>query len=57
MDAGSVGEAPVFLTGLFPVPPLNFASVPPPQAYWLSKRAQSVKTVVPSTYMKGMNVT
>jgi hypothetical protein len=34
----------------------NFASVPPPQAYWLAKRAQSVKTVVPSTYMKGMNV-
>jgi 2,4-dienoyl-CoA reductase-like NADH-dependent reductase (Old Yellow Enzyme family) len=32
-----------------------FASVPPAQAYWLSKRAQSVKSVVPSTYMKGMN--
>src|SRR4029079_6980401 len=31
------------------------ASVPPPQAYWLAKRAQAVKTVVPSTYMKGMN--
>ena len=33
----------------------QFASVPPAQAYWLSKRAQSVKSVVPSTYMKGMN--
>ena len=33
----------------------EFGSVPPPQAYWLAKRAQSVKTVVPSTYMKGMN--
>ncbi len=33
----------------------QFGSVPPPQAYWLAKRAQSVKTVVPSTYMKGMN--
>ena len=30
-------------------------SVPPAQAYWLAKRAQSVKTVVPSTYMKGLN--
>jgi len=29
--------------------------VPSPQAYWLAKRAQSVKTVVPSTYMKGLN--
>ena len=26
-----------------------------PQAYWLGKRAQSVKSVQPSTYMKGMN--
>ena len=33
----------------------QFGSVPPPQAYWLAKRAQSVKTVVPSTYMKGIN--
>jgi hypothetical protein len=33
----------------------QFASVPPAQAYWLSKRAQSVKSVVPSTYTKGMN--
>jgi 2,4-dienoyl-CoA reductase-like NADH-dependent reductase (Old Yellow Enzyme family) len=32
----------------------QFASVPPAQAYWLAKRAQSVKDVVPSTYMKGM---
>jgi hypothetical protein len=28
--------------------------VPPPQAYWLAKRAQSVRNVVPSTYVKGM---
>ena len=34
----------------------QFGSVPPPQAYWLAKRAQSVKSVVPSTYMKGMKV-
>ena len=34
----------------------QFGSVPPPQAYWLAKRAQSVKSVVPSTFMKGMNV-
>jgi len=33
----------------------NFASVPPAQSYWLSKRAQSVKSVVPSTYAKGIN--
>ena len=33
----------------------QFASVPPAQSYWLAKRAQSVKTVVPSTYTKGMN--
>ncbi len=33
----------------------DFASVPSPQAYWLAKRAQSVKSVVPSTYLKGMN--
>jgi 2,4-dienoyl-CoA reductase-like NADH-dependent reductase (Old Yellow Enzyme family) len=33
----------------------NFAAVPSPQAYWLAKRAQSVKGVQPSTYMKGMN--
>ena len=33
----------------------QFASVPSAQAYWLAKRAQSVKSVVPSTYMKGMN--
>ena len=32
-----------------------FGLVPPPQAYWLAKRAQSVKSVVPSTYSKGMN--
>ena len=34
----------------------QFASVPSAQAYWLAKRAQSVKSVVPSTYMKGMKV-
>lgn len=33
----------------------QFGFVPPPQAYWLAKRAQSVKSVVPSTYMKGIN--
>jgi 2,4-dienoyl-CoA reductase-like NADH-dependent reductase (Old Yellow Enzyme family) len=33
----------------------DFASVPSPQAYWLAKRAQSVKDVQPSTYMKGLN--
>ncbi len=32
----------------------QFASVPSAQAYWLAKRAQSVKDVVPSTFMKGM---
>jgi len=32
----------------------DFASVPPPQAYWLAKRASSVKGVVPSTFQKGM---
>jgi 2,4-dienoyl-CoA reductase-like NADH-dependent reductase (Old Yellow Enzyme family) len=32
----------------------QFASVPPPQAYWLSKRASSVKGVVPSTYQRGL---
>ena len=34
----------------------KFASVPSAQAYWLAKRAQSVKSVVPSTYMKGLRV-
>jgi hypothetical protein len=28
----------------------------PPQAYWLANRTQSVRSVVPSTYMKGMNI-
>lgn len=32
----------------------QFAAVPPPQSYWLAKRAQSVKGVVPSTYQKGI---
>jgi hypothetical protein len=33
----------------------DFATVPSPQAYWLAKRAQSVTTVQPSTYTKGIN--
>ena len=33
----------------------DFASVPPAQAYWLAKRAQAVKTVVPSTYGTSLN--
>jgi 2,4-dienoyl-CoA reductase-like NADH-dependent reductase (Old Yellow Enzyme family) len=32
----------------------EFASVPPPQAYWLAKRASSVKDVVPSTFQRGL---
>ena len=32
----------------------NFGLVPPPSAYWLAKRAQSVKDVVPSTYGAGI---
>ena len=28
----------------------------PPRAYWLAKRAQSVKSVEPSTFMRGMKV-
>lgn len=32
----------------------RFELVPPPQQYWLSKRAQSVKDVVPSTYGRGI---
>jgi 2,4-dienoyl-CoA reductase-like NADH-dependent reductase (Old Yellow Enzyme family) len=32
----------------------EFASVPPPQAYWLAKRASSVKGVVPSTFQRGI---
>jgi 2,4-dienoyl-CoA reductase-like NADH-dependent reductase (Old Yellow Enzyme family) len=31
-----------------------FGTVPPPQAYWLAKRAASVKEVVPSTYQRGL---
>lgn len=31
-----------------------FDTVPPPQAYWLAKRATSVKDVVPSTYGAGI---
>ena len=32
----------------------DFASVPPPQSYWLSKRASSVKDIVPSTFQQGI---
>jgi 2,4-dienoyl-CoA reductase-like NADH-dependent reductase (Old Yellow Enzyme family) len=32
----------------------EFAIVPPPQAYWLSKRASSVTDIVPSTYGQGL---
>jgi 2,4-dienoyl-CoA reductase-like NADH-dependent reductase (Old Yellow Enzyme family) len=35
----------------------QFASVPPPQSYWLSKRASSVKGVVPSTFQRGISET
>jgi len=35
----------------------QFASVPPPQAYWLAKRASAVKDVVPSTFQRGLNTT
>ena len=32
----------------------QFASVPSAQAYWLAKRAQSVKDMVPSTFQRGI---
>jgi len=32
----------------------EFASVPSPQAYWLSKRASAIKSVIPSTYQRGI---
>ena len=32
-----------------------FGTVPSPQAYWLAKRAASVKEVVPSTYRRGLH--
>jgi 2,4-dienoyl-CoA reductase-like NADH-dependent reductase (Old Yellow Enzyme family) len=32
----------------------SFGLVPPPQSYWLAKRAQSVTAVVPSTYGRGI---
>jgi len=35
----------------------EFASVPPPQAYWLAKRASAVKDVVPSTFQRGLGRT
>ncbi|MCW5746464.1 MAG: NADH:flavin oxidoreductase/NADH oxidase [Alphaproteobacteria bacterium] len=34
---------------------VDFGLVPSPQAYWLAKRAQSVKSVVPSTYRMGLD--
>src|SRR4029453_12015339 len=34
----------------------QFGSVPPAQSYSLAHRPQQVKSVVPSTFMKGMNV-
>ena len=33
----------------------TFAIVPPPQSYWLAKRASSVKDIVPSTYRQGID--
>lgn len=33
----------------------KFAIVPPPQSYWLAKRASSVKDIVPSTYRQGID--
>jgi 2,4-dienoyl-CoA reductase-like NADH-dependent reductase (Old Yellow Enzyme family) len=33
----------------------QFAIVPPPQAYWLAKRAHSVRSIVPSTYQRGLD--
>jgi 2,4-dienoyl-CoA reductase-like NADH-dependent reductase (Old Yellow Enzyme family) len=35
----------------------QFMMVPPPQAYWLAKRASSVKDIVPSTYQRGLGNT
>jgi 2,4-dienoyl-CoA reductase-like NADH-dependent reductase (Old Yellow Enzyme family) len=35
----------------------KFAIVPPQQAYWLAKRASSVKSIVPSTYQRGLGST
>ena len=32
----------------------EFKSVPPPQSYWLEKRAKSVQDMVPSTYQRGI---
>lgn len=33
----------------------DFGSVPPQQSYWLAKRAQSIKDMVPSTYQVGID--
>jgi 2,4-dienoyl-CoA reductase-like NADH-dependent reductase (Old Yellow Enzyme family) len=35
----------------------QFGAVPPPQSYWLSKRASSVKGVTPSTFQRGLGGT
>jgi 2,4-dienoyl-CoA reductase-like NADH-dependent reductase (Old Yellow Enzyme family) len=35
----------------------KFAIVPPQQAYWLAKRASSVKSIVPSTYQRCLGST
>jgi 2,4-dienoyl-CoA reductase-like NADH-dependent reductase (Old Yellow Enzyme family) len=33
----------------------EFTLVPSPQAYWLEKRANAVKELVPSTYQQGLD--
>ncbi|MGD8810941.1 MAG: NADH:flavin oxidoreductase/NADH oxidase [Gammaproteobacteria bacterium] len=33
----------------------GFKAVPPPQSYWLEKRAQSIQDMVPSTYQRGID--
>lgn len=33
----------------------DFSLVPPPQSYWLEKRSQAVKDIVPSTYQQGID--
>jgi hypothetical protein len=32
----------------------EFALVPSPQAYWLAKRAGSVRSIEPSTFRRGL---
>ena len=34
----------------------DFASVPPPQAYWLAKRLSSVDSIVPSTWQSSAEI-